>query len=120
MEWSSYFRFAAPPSGGLRFRSVFRTSKSASNSKPMRAKREIYTEHQQQTGVGLSNDEVTSAIRRHLAAVSASGLFTRLRKALLTRERWQLDEICLQNTNSKPESAYQMVQLLPLDGATYH
>jgi hypothetical protein len=43
---------------------------------------------------------VTSATRRHLAAVSASGLYEN-RKSLITRKRWQLDEKCLQNTNSK-------------------
>jgi hypothetical protein len=31
-------------------------------------------EDQEQTGVGLSNGQVTFATRRHLAAVSASGL----------------------------------------------
>jgi hypothetical protein len=37
------------------------------------AGREMYTEHQQQTGVGLSNGQVMFATRRHLAAVSTSG-----------------------------------------------
>jgi hypothetical protein len=45
IEWSSYFRHAAPPSGSFRFRSV--------------------------------------------------------QKSWITRERWQLDEKCLQITNSK-------------------
>jgi hypothetical protein len=35
----------------------------------------MYTEHQYQTGVGLSNAQVTFATRRHLAAVSTSGLY---------------------------------------------
>jgi hypothetical protein len=62
IEWSSYFRHAAPPSGSFRFRSV--------------------------------------------------------QKSWITRERWQLDEKCLQNTNSKPGSVYRMVKLLPPRGAT--
>jgi hypothetical protein len=62
MEWSSYFRHAAQPSGSFRFRSV--------------------------------------------------------RKSWITRERWQLDEKCLQNTNSKPGSVYRMVKLLLLRVAT--
>jgi hypothetical protein len=33
-------------------------------------------------------------------------------------QRWQLDEKCLQNTNSKSGSAYRMVKLLQLGGAT--
>jgi hypothetical protein len=74
-EWSSYFRFAAPPSGGFRFRSVLATEKIANNSRTVAAGREMSTEHQKQTGVGLSNDQVTLATRRHLAAVSASGPF---------------------------------------------
>jgi hypothetical protein len=74
-EWSSYFRFAATPSGGFRFRSVLTTTKIANNSRSVAAGREMYTEHQYQTRVGLSNGQVTSATRRHLAAVSASGLY---------------------------------------------
>jgi hypothetical protein len=35
----------------------------------------MFTEHQLQIGVGLSNGQVTSATRRHLVAVSASGLY---------------------------------------------
>jgi hypothetical protein len=57
-------------------------------------------------------------MRRHLAVISASGLFSRLRKALITREWWQLDENCLQNTNSKPDSAYRVVKLLLQCSAT--
>jgi hypothetical protein len=68
--------------------------------------------------VGLSNGQVTSATRRHLAAVSASGLLQKLRKSRITRERWQLDEKCLKNTNSKSGLAYRMVKLLQLGGAT--
>jgi hypothetical protein len=56
IEWSSYFRHAAPPSGTFRLRSV--------------------------------------------------------QKSWITRERWQLDETCIQNTNSKPGSVYRMVKLL--------
>jgi hypothetical protein len=56
-EWSSYFRYAAPPSGGFRFRSV--------------------------------------------------------QKSWITRERWQLDEKCLQNTDKKSGSVYRMVNLFP-------
>jgi hypothetical protein len=33
IEWSYYFRLAAPPDGDFRFRSVFTPSKSANNSK---------------------------------------------------------------------------------------
>jgi hypothetical protein len=69
--------------------------------------------------VGLSNGQVTFTTRRHLAIISASSPFQRLRKLRITRERWQLDEKGLQNTNSKPGSVYQMVKLLPPRGATY-
>jgi hypothetical protein len=65
IEWSSYFCYASPPSGGF-----------------------------------------------------ASGPLQRLRKSRITRERWKLDEKCLQKTNSKSGSAYRMVKLLPLCGAT--
>jgi hypothetical protein len=64
--------------------------------------------------VWLSNGQVTFATRRHLAAVSTSGL----QKSWNTRERWQLDEKCLQNTNSKSGSIYRMVKLLLLRVAT--
>jgi hypothetical protein len=74
-EWSSSFRHAAPPSGGFRFRSVLTTTKIANNSRTVAAGREMYTEHQYQTRVGLSNGQVTSATRPHLVAVSASGLY---------------------------------------------
>jgi hypothetical protein len=40
----------------------------------------MYTEHQEQTGVGLLNGRITFALRRHPAAVSASGPFSRLQK----------------------------------------
>jgi hypothetical protein len=43
----------------------------------------------------------------------------RLRKSRITRERWQLDEKHLQNTDSKPGSAYRMVKLFPPRGATF-
>jgi hypothetical protein len=75
IEWSSYFRHAAPPTGGFRFRSVKATTKIANNSKTVAAGRKISTDHQWQTGVGLSNGQVTYATRRHLEPVSASGLY---------------------------------------------
>jgi hypothetical protein len=46
IEWSSYFRYAAPPSGGFRFRSHYqRLRKSRDNSRTVAAGREMYTEH---------------------------------------------------------------------------
>jgi hypothetical protein len=66
IKWSSYSRFAPPPSGGFRFRSVFTTSESAINLRTAAAGREMSTD-----------------------------------------------------TISKPESAYPMVQSLPLGGAIY-
>jgi hypothetical protein len=72
IEWSSYFCYASPPSGGFRFPSVLTTTKIANYSRTVEARREMSTEHRYQTGVGLSNGHVTFATRRHLAAVSAS------------------------------------------------
>jgi hypothetical protein len=69
------FRFAAPPSGGFRFWSVLTTTKIANNSKTVAAGRKMSADHQQQTRVGQSNGQVTSARRRHLVAASASGLY---------------------------------------------
>jgi hypothetical protein len=65
--------------------------------------------------VGLSNGQVTSATRRHLVAVSASSLY---KNRALFEKRWQLDEKCLQNTNSKPVSVYRMVKSILLRVAT--
>jgi hypothetical protein len=48
-------RHASPPSGGFHFRSVFTTSKIANSSSTVAAGREMYTEHQYQTGVSLAN-----------------------------------------------------------------
>jgi hypothetical protein len=62
IEWSGYFRYAAPPSGSFRFRSV--------------------------------------------------------QKSWITRERWQLDEKCLQNTISKPGSVCRIFKILLLRVAT--
>jgi hypothetical protein len=78
----------------------------------------MFTEHQWKTGVGLSNGQVTSVVWRRLAVFSASGAFQRLRKSQITRERWKLDEKCLQTTNSKSGLGYRMVELLPPRGAT--
>jgi hypothetical protein len=114
IEWSSYFRYAAPPSGDFRFRSVFTTSKSANNSRTARAGRIMSTENELQSGVGLSIGQVTSAGWRHLPPIPVSGPFSRLVKALITRKRQELDEECLHNTNSKSESTYRTVKLLPL------
>jgi hypothetical protein len=53
------------------------------------------SEHHLQTGVGLSNGQVTSARWRHLPLIPASGPFSRFVKALLT-SKWQvLDKECL-------------------------
>jgi hypothetical protein len=41
-----------------------------------------------------------------------------LQKLWITRERWQLDEKHMQNTDSKSGSAYRMVKLLQLGGTT--
>jgi hypothetical protein len=40
-------------------------------------------------------------------------------KALRIQKRWELDEKCLKNTYSNSGSAYRLVMLLPLGGATY-
>jgi hypothetical protein len=44
-------------------------------SRTVAAGRKMTTEHQLQTGVGLSNGRVTSATRRHLEAFSGSGRY---------------------------------------------
>jgi hypothetical protein len=48
--------------------------KIANNSRSVAAGRKMTKEHQKQIGVGLSNGQVTFATRRHLAAVSTSGV----------------------------------------------
>jgi hypothetical protein len=53
-----------------------------------------------------------------LSPPSGSLRLRSVQKAWITWERWQLDEKCLQNTNSKPGSVYRMVKLLPPRGAT--
>jgi hypothetical protein len=94
IEWPSYFRYAAPPSAGFLFRSVFTASKSAINSRTVRGRREMFTEHEKQIEVGISNGQATSAKRRLLAPISASSPFWRLLKALITRKWQELDEEC--------------------------
>jgi hypothetical protein len=44
-------------------------------------------EHQQQTGVGLSNGPITYTMRRHLAAISAPDPFSRFQNARINQER---------------------------------
>jgi hypothetical protein len=46
IEWSSYFCYASPPSGGFRFRSISTTTKIANYSRTVAAGREMSTEHQ--------------------------------------------------------------------------
>jgi hypothetical protein len=54
----------------------------------------------------------------HASPLSGSFRFRSVQKSWITRERWQLDEKHVQNTNSKSGPAYQMVKLLQLGGAT--
>jgi hypothetical protein len=73
----------------------------------VRCEREMFTEREQQTGVGLSIGQATSTGWRHLQLIPASGPFSRLVKALVTC-KWQvLDEECLRK--SKFKSTHRMV-----------
>jgi hypothetical protein len=94
--------------------------KTLKNSQTVADRRVKQKDTKKPSSVGLSNSDTISDEWRRLLPISSSGPLSRLSEALLTRERWQLDEKCLQNTNSKPGSAYRMLKLLPLGGATYH
>jgi hypothetical protein len=78
------------------------------------AQRRVHDEDTKEPPYGLSNNDNYAVRRRHLLPISVSGLLLRHEKVLITRKRWELDEECLQNTNTKPISAYQMFRLLPL------
>jgi hypothetical protein len=60
-----------------------------------------------------------SSYFHHATPPTGSFRFRSVQKSRITRERWQLDEKCLQNTNSKSGSVYRMVKLLLLSVATY-
>jgi hypothetical protein len=89
------------------------------NSKTVRSGLGMSTELQKQTEVSLSNSQVKVAGWHHLSPIPACAPFLQLEKALLTRKEYELDDYCLQNTNRKPRSDYQMVELLLQGGATY-
>jgi hypothetical protein len=101
------------------FRFALMTLRSVNNSTTTRAGRDTSTEYDQETGVSQSNNQVTSTKWRHLMPISDSGPFPLLVKALITGKRRELDDLRLQNMNSKPVSAFRMFELLPLAGATY-
>jgi hypothetical protein len=50
IEWSSYFCYASPPSGGFRFRSASTTTKIANYSRTVATGREMSTKHQSKSG----------------------------------------------------------------------
>jgi hypothetical protein len=82
----------------------------------------MFAEHYWKTIVGISICQVTLADQCQLTLTFACSSFSRLQTALITQKRRELDDVglCVQDTNSKPETAYEMVWLLPLGGATFH
>jgi hypothetical protein len=111
IEWSSYFRHAAPPSGSFRFRFIENRGLLENGGSWMR---KVY-----RTPIANRGRPIEWwSYFRHASPPSGSFRFWSVHKSWITRERWQLDEKCLQNTNSKSGSAYQMVKLLQLGGAT--
>jgi hypothetical protein len=115
VEWSSYFRRVAPPGGVFRFRCVSTTTK---NRKLLENggswMRNVCRPPIANQGWAIE----WSSYFRHAAPPSGSSRFRSVKKSWISRERWQLDEKCLQNTNSKSGSAYRMVKILQVGGAT--
>jgi hypothetical protein len=114
IEWSSYFCYASPPSGGFYFRSY--------KNRGVLENGGSWTRNVCRTPIANRGRSIECS-SYFLLRVASSGGF-RFRSVLttskigITRNRWQLDGKCLQNTNSKPGSAYRMVKLLPPGGAT--
>jgi hypothetical protein len=88
--------------------------KTLKNSQTVADRRVKHRDRKTPSSVGPSISDTTSGEWRHLLLIPASGPFCQNEIALITRERWRLDEKCLQNTSSKPESAYRTAKLLPL------
>jgi hypothetical protein len=113
IEWSSYFCNASPPSGGFYFRSY--KNRGLLENGGSRSK------HDCRTPIANRGQPIEwSSYFRHEAPPRGGFRFRsllRLRKSRITRERWQLDEKYLLNTNNKPGSAYRIVNLLQLGGA---
>jgi hypothetical protein len=68
--------------------------------------------------IGQSDGYTISARWLHLAPISASDPFLQHENALITRKRGEVHVEYLQNTNSKPGSAYPMEMLFPIGSAT--
>jgi hypothetical protein len=80
----------------------------------------MFTEHKLETGNGLLNRHATSPTWRPSAPISTSGLLLRLEENLMTLKGTNWTTIVHKNTNNEPSSAYRMVKLPSLGGATYH
>lgn len=101
IKWSYYFSLVAPPATNFRFRCVITTLRRANNSKTVIDGRELFQEYKSQAGVRLSNDLTTSAERRHLLAISASGFFAQKRLWLVIEKR------CMKNGETRRRKARQ-------------
>jgi hypothetical protein len=64
--------------------SFSRLQNALNNSRTVRGKRRMSTENQRIIEIDLQNGQITSALRRHLAAIFASGPFSRLQQAVIT------------------------------------
>jgi carboxylesterase type B len=115
IEWSSYFCYASPPSGGFRFRSVITTDEN----RELTRKRWQLDENECRPPIANQGRPIEWSSYFCYASPPSGGFrFRSVQKPRIPRERWQLDEKCLQNTNSKLGSTYRMVKLLQLGGAT--
>jgi hypothetical protein len=116
IEWYRCFRHASPPIGGFRFRSVFNDNEN----RELLENGGSWMRNFYRTLIANQGRPIEwSRCFRHAAPPSGSFRFRSVQKSWTTRERWQLEENSLQNTNSKPGSVYRMVKLLLLRVATY-
>jgi hypothetical protein len=98
---------------------VFMASESACMLRTARAGQGICTEHEEQTWLVYRMVKLLWLGGANLRRFPPSGPFSRLVRARVTRKRLELDEECVQNTNSNMGSVFPMVKLLPLGGATF-
>jgi hypothetical protein len=80
----------------------------------------VLTEHKNETGDGLLNCEATPITIRLSRPISTSGLFSQKEAKIVTLNGTSWTMIVHKTQNSEPRSAFRMVKLQSLGGATYH
>jgi hypothetical protein len=79
----------------------------------------MFTEHKKETVGGLLNCEATPTTIRLTRPISTFGLFSQKEAKVVASNGTIWTMIVHKTHNSEPRSAFRMVKLLPLSGATY-